>query len=183
MSGEVVGGNADPGDRAMVQATGKTWNEWYEALDTAGAAHWSHPRIASWVADRHGVNGWWAEGVTVGYERARAMRSPGRLADGSFGVGASKTIPLEQGVLLDRAVDVLTSAFGAEPVTISREATCATARWSLERGEALLAQVTPTEDGRSSLVLTQSHLASADALPYVKARLRRLLDGVAAGEL
>jgi hypothetical protein len=179
----VAGREDDLGDRAMVQATGKTWNEWYEALDTAGAASWSHPQIAGWVADRHGVSGWWAQGVTVGYEQARGIRRPGQMADGTFSVGASRTMPFEQLPLLDRAVDVLTAALDSEPVAVSREVKYVTARWSLEHGESLLAQVNPTAGGRSSVVLTRSRIPSADALPSAKARLRRLLDAVAEGEV
>jgi hypothetical protein len=183
MSSGVAGREDDLGDRAMVQATGKTWNEWYEALDTAGAASWSHPQIASWVADRHGVTSWWAQGVTVGYEQARGMRRPGQMADGTFSVGASKTMPFEQLPLLDRAVSVLTSELGTEPVAVGREAKYVTARWVLEHGQSLLAQVNPTAGGRSSVVLTHSRMPSADTLPFAKARLRRLLDAVAVGEL
>jgi hypothetical protein len=183
MSSGVAGREDDLGDRAMMQATGKTWGEWYEALDTAGAASWSHPQIASWIVDRHGVNGWWAQGVTVGYEQSRGLRRPGQMADGTFSVGASKTMPFAQQPLLDRAVDVLTSALGAKPVATSREAKYVTARWSLEHGESLLAQVNPTSAGRSSVVLTLSRMPTADALPDAKARLRRLLDAIAAGQV
>jgi hypothetical protein len=180
MSGVVAGREDDLGDQALVQATGKTWNEWYEALDTAGATSWSHPQIASWVADRHGVNGWWAQGVTVGYEQARGLRRPGQMADGTFSVGASRTMPLDQLPLLDRAIEVLTSALAAVPVSVSREAKYVTARWPLPHGESLLAQVNPTVSGRSSLVLTHSRMPNADVLPHAKARLRSLLDAVAA---
>jgi hypothetical protein len=182
MSSGVAGREDDLGDRAMVQATGKTWNEWYEALDTAGAASWSHPQIASWLADRHGVNSWWAQGVTVGYEQARGMRRPGQMADGTFSVGASRTMPFEQLPLLDRAVGVLTPALGTEPAAINRDAKYVTARWVLERGESLLAQVNPTTGGRSSLVLTRSRLPSADGLPFARATLRGLLDAVLTGK-
>ena len=177
----VAGREDDLGDRAMLQATGKSWNEWYEALDQAGATSWSHPQIAGWLTDRHGVPGWWAQGVTVGYEQARGMRRPGQMADGTFSVGASRTMPFEQLPLLDRAVEVLTSALGAEPVATSREAKYVSARWPLEHGESLLAQVNPTAGGRSSVVLTHSRMPSAEAMPHAKARLRGLLDAIASG--
>ncbi len=181
MLGGVAGREDDLGDRALVEATGKTWNEWFEALDTAGAAGWTHPQIARWVTERHGVPGWWAQGVTVGYEQARGMRRPGQMADGTFSVGASRTLPGEQLPLLDRAIEVLSAALGAAPLAVSREAKYVSARWSLPHGESLLAQANRTVNGRSSLVLTRSRMPSADALPAAKARLRGLLD-VVAGE-
>lgn len=61
----VTGRADDLGDAALVRATGRTWNEWYEVLDTAGASSWSHPRIARWVVEEHSIDGWWAQGVTV----------------------------------------------------------------------------------------------------------------------
>ena len=176
----VAGREDDLGDRAVLQATGKSWSEWYEALDQAGATSWSHPQIAGWLSDRHGVPAWWAQGVTVGYEQARGMRRPGQMADGTFSVGASRTMPGEQLPLLERAVEVLTVVLGADPVAMSREARYVSARWPLERGESLLAQVNPTVGGRSSVVLTRSRMTRAEAMPPAKARLRELLDAIAA---
>lgn len=47
------------------------------------------------MRDDHGVDGWWAQAVTVGYERARGMRAVNQRADGSFCAYASKTFPVD----------------------------------------------------------------------------------------
>ena len=81
----------------LVEATGRTWDEWLQVLDDAGAIKRSHTEIARWLTDEQGVPGWWAQSITVGYERARGLREPGQRADG-WSVTASKTIevPVEQ---------------------------------------------------------------------------------------
>ena len=77
---------------AVRRATGREWDEWFALLDEWGAAEREHKAIASWLASEHGVPGWWAQGITVEYERARGLRSPGSGRDGLFSVGASRTI-------------------------------------------------------------------------------------------
>ena len=81
----------------LAEATGKNWDEWLEVLDDAGAVKRTHTEIARWLTDQQGVPGWWAQSITVGYERARGLREPGQRADG-WSVTASKTIeaPVEK---------------------------------------------------------------------------------------
>ena len=86
---------AEPGmsDAAVQRATGKVWDEWLALLDARGAAERTHPEIARYVQETFGVSGWWAQSVTVGYERARGMRAVNQRSDG-FSVNASKTFPV-----------------------------------------------------------------------------------------
>ncbi len=73
------------GDEAVRASTGKSWKEWYAALDEAGAAKLSHREIVAWLAEKHGVGGWWRQMVAVSYEQARgaarAAREAGRFRD------------------------------------------------------------------------------------------------------
>ena len=80
----------------LAETTGRNWDEWIELLDQAGAPKRTHTEIARWLTDEQGVPGWWAQSITVGYERARGLREPGQRADG-WSVTASKTIevPIE----------------------------------------------------------------------------------------
>lgn len=83
---------------AKVQAaTGRGWQEWFSLLDNWGAARKPHAEIARWLLRQNGVNSWWSQTLTVGYEQARGLREPGQYADG-FAVSASKTVavPLKQ---------------------------------------------------------------------------------------
>lgn len=176
-------------DEALTTATGHTWAEWFEILDGQGAAGapahdgrprtpaWPHPQIARWLHDERGVDAWWCQGITVGYEQARGMRQPGQRADGTFEVSASKTLPLEQAQALDVLVAVLSASLGA-PASRSSTAAYATARWPLPgqigavaRGGSLLATANPTKNGRTVVTLTNQRLADAAALAPVKIAL------------
>jgi hypothetical protein len=84
-------------DERVVEATGRGWQAWFEVLDEWGAASHNHTEIARWLREEHDVEGWYAQSITVGYERARGLRAPGQRPDG-FAVSASRTIavPVER---------------------------------------------------------------------------------------
>jgi hypothetical protein len=86
---------AEPGmsDEAIRRATGKGWDEWFALLDAWGGTAHNHTEIARHVYETYGIDGWWAQGVTVGYERARGMRALHERPDG-FSMNASKTFPV-----------------------------------------------------------------------------------------
>ena len=79
-------------DEAVSAATGRDWSDWFSVLDEAGAASMKHADIARMVGERHDVSGWWAQTVTVEYERARGLRDVHQTARG-YEVSVSKTIP------------------------------------------------------------------------------------------
>jgi hypothetical protein len=79
-------------DAALKKATGCTWERWVKALDRVKAATWSHSAIAEYVYEKYKVDGWWAQNVTVGYERIRGLRAIGQRRDGSYEATRSKTI-------------------------------------------------------------------------------------------
>jgi hypothetical protein len=110
---------AEPGmsDEAVQRGTGKTWDEWFALLDGWGAMQRAHPEIARHVADEHGVAGWWAQSVTVGYERARGMRGVHERPDG-YSVNASKTFPVPVERLFGAFVDEATRDGWLEPGTL-----------------------------------------------------------------
>ncbi len=72
-------------EEAFVRGSGKPIGEWLDILDAWGAGEHSHTDIARWVVKEHGIGGWWAQSVTVAWERARGLRvlhqDPGRLLD------------------------------------------------------------------------------------------------------
>ena len=78
-------------DAAVQAKTGKTWPEWFEILDAAGAHDMDHRSIARYAHEKLGIPGWWAQMVTVGYERARARRERHERHDG-YQITRSKTI-------------------------------------------------------------------------------------------
>jgi hypothetical protein len=92
----VSGGNsngkvAGTSSEAVEKATGRGWDQWLAILDKAGARTMVHKDIARLLHEEHGLSGWWAQSVTVGYEQARGLRQKHETSEG-FQISASKTI-------------------------------------------------------------------------------------------
>src|SRR5437867_10731410 len=68
-------------DAALKANTGCTWERWVKALDRVAAHTWPHRRIAEYVSEKYKVPGWWAQTVTVGYERIKGLRAIGQRRD------------------------------------------------------------------------------------------------------
>ena len=83
-------------DAAVKAQTGCTWERWVKALDRIAAHTWPHRRIAQYVHEKYKVPGWWAQTVTVGYERIKGLRAIGQRRDGAFEATKSKVfaVPL-----------------------------------------------------------------------------------------
>jgi hypothetical protein len=91
-------------DAAIAARTGRTWAEWIGVLDSAGARDLSHTAIASLVHGRFGVDGWWAQSVTVGYERMTGRRA-NLQKDRGFAASGSLTVATGLERLYAAAVD------------------------------------------------------------------------------
>jgi hypothetical protein len=89
---------AGKSDTIIKEKTGCTWERWVKALDRAKAYTWPHREIAKYVMEKYEIPGWWAQTVTVGYERIKGLRAIGQRRDGSFEANKSKTfaVPLSR---------------------------------------------------------------------------------------
>lgn len=98
---------ADPGlgDDAVANATGKGWDDWVDIVESWKGHTDSHPAIAARLTEEYGLGGWWAQGVTVGYERIVGIRLPYQRADGTFTAGKSKTVAIEGAELRSMLLD------------------------------------------------------------------------------
>ena len=83
--------SAPVSDASIAARTGRTWAEWLVALDDAGARDLSHTAVAELLHRRFGVDDWWAQSVTVGYERLTGKRANLQKADG-FAASGSLTV-------------------------------------------------------------------------------------------
>ena len=164
-------------DESVRKATGRGWDEWFAILDDAGAAGWKHPDIARWVVAEHGISGWWAQSVTVGFERARGLRAEHERPSG-FSLSATKTVhvPVEQlyeafadakqrNAWLGHAARVRSST---EPRTVNLD-------WG--DGSRVAARFTAQGPAKSQVALQQDPLADASAVEDLRAFWRlRLAD-------
>lgn len=78
-------------DDTISAKTGRTWIEWVRVLDADNAATMSHREISTLVHGKHRVGDWWAQAVTVGYERIKGLRERGQRRSGAYETSKSRT--------------------------------------------------------------------------------------------
>ncbi len=86
-------------DEAVRAATGRAWDEWCDLIDAWPGRSEGHAAIAGYLESEHAVDGWWAQTVTVGYERITGRRLPHQSPDGTFNVNRSRTVSVDGGAL------------------------------------------------------------------------------------
>jgi len=106
-------------DETIRRGSGKSWDEWFAILDAWGAEEHTHTEIARHLHEEHEVSGWWAQTVTVGYERGRGMRGVNQRTSG-FYVGVSKTVPVGVNMLFEEFTDTRKRNLWLEPGTLRK---------------------------------------------------------------
>jgi hypothetical protein len=88
---------AGTADATIKARTGCTWQRWVAALDYHGAERMSHRDIAALISAKYKIDGWWAQAVTVGYERIKGLRERGQRRNGTYEASKSRTynVPVE----------------------------------------------------------------------------------------
>ena len=176
-------------EETVVAATGRGWQAWFELLDDWEAATRSHTEIARWLREDQGVDGWYSQSITVGYERARGLRAPGERPDG-FAVGVSRTIAVPVQRLFDAfANDDLRERWlpGAE-LRVRTATAPRTARYDWEDGSTrVIVGFEDVGERKSRVALSHERLPDADAADEMKAwwreRLTALKEQLEGGEL
>jgi hypothetical protein len=78
-------------DEAVRRRTGRSWQEWFEILDRAGAKEMDHKSIVAYLKENHAISSWWQQQVTVTFEQERGLRKIHQMVDG-YQISRSKTI-------------------------------------------------------------------------------------------
>ena len=75
-------------DAKSREKTGHGLDHWFALLDRFGGVEKGHSALARHLYDDHGVPGWYSQGITVAYERARGARLLNqRMSGDGRGVG------------------------------------------------------------------------------------------------
>lgn len=88
-------------DASTLKKTGHGLEHWFAVLDAFDAATQGHTAAAAHLHGAHGIPGWYAQGITVAYERARGLRELNQSCAGTFQVSVSKTVPVSVAVVID----------------------------------------------------------------------------------
>jgi uncharacterized protein YndB with AHSA1/START domain len=165
-------------------ATGKSLKQWNEILDADGCRGKTHKEIAD-MLHGNGMDYWWAQTVTVEYERHIGRRVLGETADGTFQLGARKTIAVSPEVLWNEirsALEFQPASHGASgEVTTLEEGSHLRMRWSepgWESHSILQLRVESTAPGRSVLSVHHEKLPDAASRETLLERWKSVLAGM-----
>lgn len=76
---------------AVARRTGKSWDDWIDVLDSAGAQTLDQRGVVAILAQKHGIGPWWQQTIAVGYESLRAKSDKPPAPDG-FHINSSCTL-------------------------------------------------------------------------------------------
>ena len=188
------GGVSDAKSR---ERTGHSLDHWFTVLDRFGGVEKGHTASARHLHDAHDVPGWYAQGITVAYERARGVRTVNQRCDGEYEVSVSKVLTASTADV----VKALTDARLRRRWTKGVDAQLATAlstsldspaskgivmradgqgrhryKWA---GTTVQLYLLPKAGGKLSLVATNSKLADAAMVESRRAQWRTALNALA----
>lgn len=89
-----------------IEKTGHGLEHWFAVLDRFGAVEKGHTAAARHLYADHQVPGWYSQGITVAYERARGVRVPNQRCDGEYEVSVSKVLTADA----DKVIRAFTDA-------------------------------------------------------------------------
>lgn len=165
---------------AVAAKTGRTWRQWVDTLDADGAAAMTHRDIATMLHTKHHVGDWWAQTVTVGYERIKGLRERGQRRNGTYESTKSRTFNVPVAALFDAWADALARRRwleGVEPVV--RTATKPKSmrlRWP--DGTLVVVGFTAKGRGKSAVALAHMQLRDRAASDKAKAYWAERLDAL-----
>ena len=184
-------------DAKAREKTGHGLDHWFEVLDRFGGVEKGHTATARHLYDAHGVDGWYAQGITVAYERARGVRAANQRCDGEFEVSASKVVKGKPAdvvkALADRRARARwTAAVDAHLVKALASALESPAskgvvvrpdglgRYRYKWGETTVQlYLVPKDGGKTSVVATNSKLGSSTMVEERRALWRAALNALA----
>lgn len=166
-------------DDKVAAKTGRTWQEWTRALDSEHASAMTHRDIAVLVSQKYGAPDWWAQTVTVGYERIKGLRERGQRRGGAYEAGKSRTFDVPVATLFEAWADKATRKRWLDIDPIVRTATAPKSmRLQWPDGTLAIVGFLPKGTDRSAVAVTHTKLkdkaASAKAKDYWSGRLDAL---------
>ena len=147
-------------EESVLAATGSTWDEWCDLIDAWPGHTDGHTAIAAYLVDEHAVDSWWAQTVTVGYERITGLRLPYQRADGTFTAGKSATVTIDAELLRSWLLDTNSRAdlFPGVETILRSGPTAKVVRLGIGDATVQIA-LDPMNDGRTKISVAHERLA------------------------
>jgi len=166
------------GDDVIREHTGRGWDEWCDLIDRWPGHTDGHAAIVGHVAEQ-GVDGWWAQSVTVGYERITGLRVRHQRADGTFEASKSKTIAVDVDAVRAMLLDPEGRAdlFPGFETELRSKPTTKSLRVAIGPGVALF-DFAPRSDGRVTATVAHQKLPAAADVDEWKAYWSDWLDAL-----
>ncbi len=151
------------GDGAVCDGTGRSWAGWCDLIDSFAIEPWDHATAAARLEAEQPINGWWAQTITVGYERITGRRLPHQMADGTFTVNKSSTVTADadelRGLLLDGRHR--RDLFPDQATELRSKPTAKAIRLGVGPGVATIG-LAPKPDGRTTITVQHQKLPTFD---------------------
>lgn len=167
-------------DDRIVAATGIGWDAWCDRIEAWPGHDDGHTAVAAWVHEHHDVTHWWAQAITVGWERITGRRVPNQMSDGTFTAQKSKTVPVDARELRAALLDESGRAdlFPGHTTELRSKPTTKVLRVAFEEGSALFT-ISPRDDGRTTITVSHERLPDVEALERWKFTWTDWLDALA----
>ncbi len=175
---------AGKSDEAVKKATGKSWSEWFEILDTEKIKDLPHKDIVKMLHEKKLVKkgkdwpparspalpagrfnaGWWAQSIVVGYEEKIGRRVFGAKTAGNYTVTVGKSMDGTPDGVFKKWENLVKDKKEFNNVKFEGETrTSSTKDWrywkvDLSDGGKLMVGIGPKEDKRSSFSVTMDKL-------------------------
>jgi hypothetical protein len=184
-------------DEAFRKRTGHGLEHWFAVLDQFGGVEKGHTASARHIAEDQGVDGWYAQGITVAYERARGVRAANQRCDGAYEVSVSKVLngttadvikclsdPKRRrrwsGDVDPQLAAALASSFDSARSKAVVVRADGLGRHRYKWGDTTVQlYITPKPGGKVSFVATHMKLADAAAVETSRAQWRAVLNALA----
>jgi hypothetical protein len=167
-------------DAKLKEKTGCAWDRWVWSLDAVNAHAWPHTEIARYVREKYEVPGWWAQAVTVGYERIRGLREKGQRRSGVWEASKSRTIDTGAGKALKAFTQPKVRRQWLDAAVVLRTSVPnKSARLTWPDGTSVEVYLTPKGRTKTAVSVTHSKLASKAAAETQKAYWTERLDVLA----
>jgi hypothetical protein len=144
----------------VIEATGRGWDQWCSIIDAELGPGTVHSTIAAHLVEHHGVDRWWAQTVTVGYERIKGLRLKHQMADGTFTAGRSRTVAIDGELLRKMLLAEREELFPGFETELRSKPESKSIRIAIGPGTAEIA-LEPTRDGRTRVTVAHAKLPTS----------------------